>query len=1072
MKHFFPYRVRRVLTGGAFILLSMCVTAISAAAQTSAVDAAYAPTVTRSGAIAALVRQPDGKILIGGDIRTVNGTARLNLARLNADGTTDAGFNPGEGPNGQVTIISLQSDGKILIAGTFSAFNGVSRPGFARLNADGTLDEAFSPFLGITINTILVQADGKIVVGGNRGFRRQLSLLYRLNPDGTPDIAFTSPLFDPASNGIRVTLVQPDGKLFIGGQFTITGTPSLNGIARLNANGTLDSTFTPGAGVSGGFVEAAALQSDGKIVIGGQFGQVSGTTRNDLARLNTDGSLDATFDPGTGVDGAIADLLVQPDGKIVIGGGFTQVGGTFRLNFAQLNTDGTVDTGFNPILGPELPVTSLALQPDGKIILGGAFSTFAGISRAGIARVGSTGLLDFFFNPTTQTDGFVDAIAVQSDGKAVIGGFFSTVTGTTRNNLARLNADGTLDTAFNPSGGILGTVSTVVIQSDGKILVGGLFVSAAGATRNSLARLNADGSLDQTFVPNLALGEFVAALAVQSDGKVVIAGGNLNATGSATLFLRRVNADGSADAGFAGPSPASPTSSLGTTSDGIYLGGIISPPPNLTFITGVARLDLNGGRDTAFLPDTGPAGQVDDLQIQPDGKILIAGPFNLVNGAPRTNIARLNTDGSLDTTFVPALPGGAASLSLDRAATGKVVIGGSFNASTQVVAFNGTTNGTRGFVNRLTADGTLDPTFSATIGANNAISAVVAQPDGKILVGGRFTTVGGVARGGLARLLNESSSCNFTISPSSARFPGTGGAAGVIVLTDSDCTWTSSGVPSWVRGVPIRGSGLSSAPVIVDRNTGPARTATFTIAGRSFTVSQAAAPRAATPGQFRPSNGFVYLRNTNDTGFADTEFFYGTANDVPVAGDWDGNGTDSIGIYRDGTFFLRNSNTSGFADIQFPFGAPGDIPLVGDWDGDGIDTVGIVRGNTVFLRNSNTAGNADIQFAYGTATDIFITGDWNGDGIDTIGAFRPSNGFVYIRNANTTGIADFEFFYGQAGDRPVVGDWNADGIDTIGIVRGNQWFLRNSNTSGFADIQYFYGTDTDIPISGNWAGQP
>ncbi len=232
------------------------------------------------------------------------------------------------------------------------------------------------------------------------------------------------------------------------------------------------------------------------------------------------------------------------------------------------------------------------------------------------------------------------------------------------------------------------------------------------------------------------------------------------------------------------------------------------------------------------------------------------------------------------------------------------------------------------------------------------------------------------------------------------------------------------------------------------------------------------AVRKSTPGQFRPSNGFVYVRNTNDTGFADREFFYGQAGDVPVAGDWNGDGIDTIGIYRNGTFFLRNSNNSGFADIQFPFGAPGDIPIVGDWDGDGIDTVGIVRGNAIFLRNSNTSGNADIQFNYGNSTDIFITGDWNGDGIDTIGCFRPTNGFVYIRNSNTTGIAETEFFYGLAGDRPVVGDWNADGIDTIGIVRGNQWFLRNSNSSGFADIQFFYGNDTDTPIAGDWDGLP
>ncbi len=310
--------------------------------------------------------------------------------------------------------------------------------------------------------------------------------------------------------------------------------------------------------------------------------------------------------------------------------------------------------------------------------------------------------------------------------------------------------------------------------------------------------------------------------------------------------------------------------------------------------------------------------------------------------------------------------------------------------------------------------------------------------------------------------------CQFVVAPTSFQVTWKGGKRKINVTTTSGCPVLVSGGPSWITILP--GGPTLDVNVQLARNTGAARTGTITVAGQTITFNQTARS-ASTPGQFRPSNGFVYLRNSNDTGFANNQFFYGQASDIPIAGDWDGDGIDTIGIYRNGTFFLRNSNSSGFADIQFPFGIPGDIPIAGDWDGDGIDTIGIVRGNGVFLRNTNTAGNADIQFNYGLASDIFIVGDWNGDGIDTIGAYRPTNGFVYIRNSNTTGIADFEFFYGQAGDRPVVGDWNADGIDTIGIVRGNQWFLRNSNTSGFADIQFFYGVDTDTPVTGDWDGQ-
>jgi hypothetical protein len=246
----------------------------------------------------------------------------------------------------------------------------------------------------------------------------------------------------------------------------------------------------------------------------------------------------------------------------------------------------------------------------------------------------------------------------------------------------------------------------------------------------------------------------------------------------------------------------------------------------------------------------------------------------------------------------------------------------------------------------------------------------------------------------------------------------------------------------------------------------------------SFNTSSGAAyvfkgfsKNASTPGQFRPTNGFAYLRNSNDTGFANTEFFYGIANDIPVSGDWNGDGIDTIGIFRAGTFFLRNSNSTGNADLQVTFGGAGDLPVAGDWDGDGIDTIGVFRSGAFLLRNSNTNGFPNLSFVYGTIGDIPVAGDWDGDGIDTVGAFRPSTGFVFLRNSNTTGDPDINFFYGTAGDKPVAGDWNGDGIDTIGIVRGNQWLLRNTNTTGFADFGFFYGTSNDTPITGDWDGQ-
>ena len=229
-----------------------------------------------------------------------------------------------------------------------------------------------------------------------------------------------------------------------------------------------------------------------------------------------------------------------------------------------------------------------------------------------------------------------------------------------------------------------------------------------------------------------------------------------------------------------------------------------------------------------------------------------------------------------------------------------------------------------------------------------------------------------------------------------------------------------------------------------------------------------------TAGVFRPSNGLLYLKNANTTGFADVAINYGLGGDCPVTGDWNGNGVDTIGIYRNGSFYLRNSNTLGFADMVFAFGTPGDQPVAGDWNGDGVDTIGVYRPSTgqFLLRNSNTAGAADMSFYLGNVGDVGIAGDWNGDGTDTTGVFRPSNGVIFLKNTNSTGFADIALNYGLPGDQPIMGDWNNDGIDTIGVYRNGSFYLRNSNTVGFADMVFGLGNPGDMPIPGNWDGIP
>ena len=190
--------------------------------------------------------------------------------------------------------------------------------------------------------------------------------------------------------------------------------------------------------------------------------------------------------------------------------------------------------------------------------------------------------------------------------------------------------------------------------------------------------------------------------------------------------------------------------------------------------------------------------------------------------------------------------------------------------------------------------------------------------------------------------------------------------------------------------------------------------------------------------------------------------------DIPVVGDWDGDGVDTIGIYRGGVWYLRNSNSPGAPDIAFAWGAPDDVPVVGDWDGNGTDTIGVYRRGVWFLRNSNSAGPVDVAVSYGTYDDVPVVGDWDGNGSTTIGVFRE--GIWFLRNSNSGGAPDISVAWGAPSDVPVVGDWDGNGTTTFGVRRGSTFLERNSNSAGGVDIATSLGNGGDIALVGSFDG--
>jgi uncharacterized delta-60 repeat protein/uncharacterized repeat protein (TIGR01451 family) len=355
----------------------------------------------------AMALQANDQAIIGGNFTTYNNTNRNHLARLNADGTLDTSFNPQGGVDysinqrlASVTSLAVDNSGRVIIGGLMTTYNGVQRNGVARLTANGSLDASFNPGLGTTnsIWSVLLQPDGKILVAGEfKSFDTQARLhIARLNADGTVDPTFNPGPTGP-NNNIYAMALAPNGStntpIMIAGAFTSVGGELRGGIARLNADGTLDTTFAPLLGANG-VVRAVAVQPDGKVLIGGEFTRVDNLPFNRLARLNTDGRVDATFQPGTGADDTVFNITPQNDGTIYIGGLFTSFNGTHRLGFARLLASGLVDTTF----------------------LDTAYNQFAGLPRP-------------YYNPDVSPKSFVLTSKVQTDGKVLIAGSFAQVGG-------------------------------------------------------------------------------------------------------------------------------------------------------------------------------------------------------------------------------------------------------------------------------------------------------------------------------------------------------------------------------------------------------------------------------------------------------------------------------------------------------------------------------------------------------------------------------------------------------------------------------------------------------------------
>jgi len=475
------------------------------------------------------------------------------------DADMPASFSEVEFPEGPVAVMESAGDVRIRVAYTGPAAEGPVELPYRTADATALASQDYQAVhgtvtfsAGATAQEIVIPLLPRPEAGPDRTFALIVGTrtnTVRILDEQRLGALTANPgagLFpDGALNG----MVRGDGKILVWGDFSRLAGQKRSGIALLNAEGLVDDSFQPpeilkghrllegiGNGSPNAEINAARVQSDGKLVLAGTFSRVNGQPKSTLIRLHSDGTLDNDFGRELRFDGAAYDLAIQPDGRILVAGSFEYINGVRRPFIARLLADGTVDESFRPNGGPTSSWTvillSLALQADGGILIGGYFEKVDGVSRQNLARLKPDGTLDPAFKLRTGASGPVACIRIRVDGRIVVGGIFEMVGGRTSRKLACLNADGSNDLSFRPPNPN-GDLREIVSLPDGRLLISGAFTSVGGQNRRFVTLLQADGTVDPTFDPGLGpdrrLGAGTSgwnshALSLRADGTLYLTG--------------------------------------------------------------------------------------------------------------------------------------------------------------------------------------------------------------------------------------------------------------------------------------------------------------------------------------------------------------------------------------------------------------------------------------------------------------------------------------------------------------------------------------------------------------------
>ena len=653
-------------------------------------DVSFSSTIGTNGTVQQILVQTDERIILGGVFSSyAQQPVTTSLVRINSDGTLDNGFIPYKplyNYNG-LTASVLQPDGKILLAGTGINTRNDATMGIIRLNSNGTIDNTFSmqgllDALGV-INTITVLHDGKIIVGGY--FTSWNGTAYtgivRLNSNGTIDPGFQltgtglHPYFAGSSVGVLSVKELPDYSLLVGGNFIYYNNTLSPGLVKLSSNGTIDNSFhmDPKFNVNSNFiVQCLAITSQNKIIVGGHFyiPDVLNQVYKDAFLLNADGSLDANAilsgpdNNRTFAAGGLSFIFPRPDGSFLGIGNYSGYYDSAFVNNISLYTPLLYrdPTFANSFLQKGL-VNETIVQPDGKYLVNGNFNQYDtnyADPRTYIARLLPDGTLDHDFG-NIGVNGPIFAMALQDDGKILGLGNFSSVGSLPKKALARFLADGSLDAGFDPGNGPNDptTLYCLHIQNNQYIYVGGALSSFNNIPCKGIVRLLMDGSVDVSFNTVSSPVYAPSSIITTADGKVIAAESSdvTNRNYNTPLRLFRLLNDGSVDNGFQTPQlgwSMGKKVRQGSNNTIYWLGDLIQAGNPSHFKRTIIRLKQDGQLDSSaqILPDNYV---ISDFTVLPDSNLLVTG--QILNGGLDSTffVMHFKPDLSVDSSFNPVL---------------------------------------------------------------------------------------------------------------------------------------------------------------------------------------------------------------------------------------------------------------------------------------------------------------------------------------------------------------------------------------------------------------------------------